>query len=211
MRATMFFLLCWPVMGWAAEYSDCARMAKTDPSAALTLADEAIQTRNEPADQHCRALALFNLKRFEEAADTLARLGKRIKHDDSVLWVQVKRQEARAWVQQKKLEAATDALTAVVNELTPTAFFKMTHGRLLVDSLVERALIERENDQPLQAMQDLDFALAINYESQSAMYQRARLALELGDRRGATYDLQRLLHINAQHSGARSLLEDLEN
>ena len=53
-------------------YQECTALAATNPGQALVKADAWLKIDTSVAAQHCRAMALYGLRRFAEAGDGLA-------------------------------------------------------------------------------------------------------------------------------------------
>jgi tetratricopeptide (TPR) repeat protein len=204
----LLLLVSLPVQA-AEDYAGCTQLARTDPAAALKMADEALQARGEPADEHCRAMALYNLQRYEESAVTLERLARRIEQDNRILWVQVMRQSARAREKQGEREPAMEALNRAVAWLSPQAWEQVTAARLLGETLAERAQLYLSRAEPLNALQDLDHAVSLVTDNADILLMRAGVLRRLGDKEGALRDVGAILQRWPQHTGAMMLKSEL--
>jgi tetratricopeptide (TPR) repeat protein len=191
-------------------YKACAKLATTDPKAALAKVEIWLKTDNSIGPQHCQAMALYGLGRYTQAATALTRIYEQLPPTDLVLRSYVTRQAAEAWGKAGKNDAALKTLTRQINAMNPAAAEETMDARLSAELLVERAGIFRKLGRKTDAVQDLDHALSLRPRHIEALLARADLFMSMGDKALAKEDLQAILRSNPKHPEAVKLMRQMK-
>jgi predicted tellurium resistance membrane protein TerC len=136
-------------------YKECTDLATRDPQAALRKADEWLKIDDGFAAHHCRAMALFGLSQFPQAAEALLVVRDKITPDNIALRTYVARQAAKAWVNAGRTDAALSLLTQQINEMSVGKYDNATEAKLSAELLLDRAKLRRKYGQTTEAVQDL--------------------------------------------------------
>lgn len=197
-----------PVSAQAApDYTNCTALTRSDPQAALEMADEWSLKANSASAYHCRALALFALKRYHDAAKALDHLSTLVGSDNTMLWGNVLRQSGKAWELSGNRANAIVALTRSITVTAEAGLRDPAMARLAAEALLDRSQLYIAGSRPLMAVQDLDQAIILAPEYEPLLLARASLFLQMGDKPMAQKDLQALLQRNPQHAKAKELLD----
>jgi tetratricopeptide (TPR) repeat protein len=191
-------------------YKACAKLAATDPKAALAKTEIWLKTDNSIGPQHCQAMALYGLGRYTQAATALNRIYEQLPPTDLVLRVYVTRQVVEAYTRAGKNDAALKTLTAQINSINPAADEETVDARLSAELLVGRATILRKIGKKTDAIQDLDHALSLRPNNTEALLARADLLMSMSDKALAQEDLQRVLRGNPKHPEAVKLMRQMK-
>jgi hypothetical protein len=192
-------------------YRECTQLAGTDPQAALVKAEGWLAIDHSLAAHHCRAMALYGLKQFEEAGAELDTVRTKIPEPEIQLRTYVARQGSRAWIQGGKPQQAIDVLSAQIHELTMSQGDNVLQAKLATELLLDRSRIRVEYGQLAQAVQDLDQAISLSPGNEMVLLQRAKIFAQLGDTALAQQDLQVVLRINSQQKEAAALMRVLRD
>lgn len=192
-------------------YKECTALTSSDPAKALVKADEWLKIDDSIGAHHCRAMALYGLKRFEDAGSELDTVRLKIDPDDIAIRTYVTRQGARAWVDAGKPENAIRVITEQVNEMTMKRGDNATQARLATELLLDRSRIRVEYGQLGEAVQDLDQAISLSPGNENVLLQRAKIFAQLGDNALAQQDLQVVLRMNPKHEEAIALMRVLRD
>lgn len=188
-------------------YRNCASMAAYTPDKALIEADSQLKVREEIGARHCRAMALYALRRYPEAVTDLLAVERQIPQDDLALLNYVTRQTSRALNLSKKPDDALAHLQMHLNLLRADAGSSALRTRLAAETLLERALLRESYAQYAQAIQELDHAISLNPTNEELLFTRARVFVALNDNAQARQDLMTILRSNPTHKAARAMLE----
>lgn len=191
-------------------YKACAKLAATDPKAALAKTEIWLKTDNSIGPKHCQAMALYGLGRYTQAATALNRIYEQLPPTDLVLRVYVTRQTVEAYTRAGKNDAAVKTLTAQINSINPAADEETVDARLSAELLVGRATILRKIGKKTDAIQDLDHALSLRPNNTAALLARADLLMIMGDKALAKEDLQAILRSNPKHPEAVKLMRQMK-
>jgi tetratricopeptide (TPR) repeat protein len=204
-------LTLWPVwaQAQAQHYQNCTNLTRTDPKAALKMAEEWSLKENTASSHHCRALALFALKRYEDAARALDHLSGVVGGDNRVLWANILRQSAKSWELSGNRAKAVTTLTRAIQTIAEPGLSDPALGRLSADLLLDRGQLYASGGRDLLAVQDLDQAIALTPAHEAALLARANLFIRLSEPAMARQDLQAVLRINPSHAQAKALLGQL--
>jgi regulator of sirC expression with transglutaminase-like and TPR domain len=218
----------------AATYARCMSLARREPGSALTLAaDWAKRGGAHPAD-HCSAVALIALGRYQEGATRLQSLARAMTSAPPSLLSGVLDQASQAWllagdpnrafetareaaalapgdpeivIDRAEAAAAAGYLDAAVGDLDRV--LKTDPNR--VDALVYRASADRALDRLDQARADIDKAVALAPNSAAALLERGNIRLLQGDSDGAQRDWQEVVDIAAASPAGRAARANLEH
>lgn len=192
-------------------YKQCSAAAAQAPADALKQADEWLKIDDAIGPHHCRAMALYGLKRYDESGSELDTVRLKIDASDIAMRTYVTRQAARAWVEAGKPEIAIKVLSEQVNDMTMQRGDNATQARLATELLLDRSRIRVEYGQLGEAVQDLDQAISLAPGNESVLMQRAKIFAQLGDTALAQQDLQVLLRMNPKHQEAIGLMRVLRD
>ncbi|MCI5049969.1 MAG: hypothetical protein MRY32_06520 [Rickettsiales bacterium] len=184
------------------EYKSCTALTRSDPSAALKMADSWSRKSNMASAYHCRAIALFALKRYSDAGQALDQLSTRIGENNLMLWANVLRQSAKAWKLSDNNAKAIIALTKAIHPVSNDGFDNPATARLATELLLERSGLYSEGGRELFALQDLDQALTMTPNHEKALLERAKLLLKMGEIGMAKDDANRILQRSPKNKEA---------
>lgn len=201
------------VPAWAqsndARYQECSKKASTDPHAALKEAEQWMIEANVASAQHCKAIALFGLKRYRESAAELQRLAIRLEKSDRILWANVLHQAARSWELSGNRQRALASLDYAISGLDDIAHDKSSAARMLGEILLKRSEVHVKGGDPLKAVQDLDHAVSLQPKNDDFLLARAEVLKQLGENALAKQDVEAILKRNPRHAQAKALLSKL--
>lgn len=198
-----------PAPALESAYQQCTASVQDDPAAALRTAERWMQEHDHPSAYHCRALALFALKRYAEAARELERLSTRLGEKNLVLWGNVLRQAAKAWELADDKAKAIVTLTGGIQKTANLGLSEPVIGQLAAELLLDRSVLYAGGGRELFALQDLDQALSLAPDNPRLLFARARLFIEQDETALAKRDLDALKAINPAYPGAASLRKKL--
>lgn len=190
-------------------YQSCTKNVKTNPSEALRIADQWIQEQNHPSAFHCRALALFALKRYPEAAKALELLSQRVTQKNLILWGNVLRQAAKSWELAEDKAKAIVVLTKGIQQTANLGLNQPIVGQLSAELLLDRSQLYASGGRELFAIQDLDQALSLAPDNPKLLFARAELFARQKEKTLAKRDLDALANINPNYPGAAQLKKAL--
>ncbi len=190
-------------------YQQCSQTVQNDPQAALVLAETWIQKKPQPTAYHCRAMALFALKRYEQAAGALQTLSERMSDSNPVLWGNVVRQHARSWQLAGDKARAITTLSKAISRIAADAFDDAMLGRLSAELLLDRSQLYASGGRALFALQDLDQALSLSPNNPKLLLERAKLFSVQKEYGLAKRDLERLQGLHPNYPGAAKLAATL--
>jgi tetratricopeptide (TPR) repeat protein len=208
------------IAGGEFSYNACLKKADRHPDEALEMAMNALKDGDDPAAEHCAAVALVNLRHFGEAARRLDLLARKASAGDSEARAQIMGQAGNAWLLAGQPELATASFTAALGLWPGEAEFLIDRSRasaLLkkwaaaeadlsaalvaepgnVVALVLRSSARRAQKNMQGAMGDVTQALVLNPDYPEALVERGLLRSRLGDKAGARKDFMRVLELAA--------------
>jgi tetratricopeptide (TPR) repeat protein len=175
----------------ADRYQTCLNNALSMPDGAY---EDAMAWRAEgggaPAE-HCAAVALTGLRKYEEAAARLDRLASSPSAGDVSLRAQILAQAGNAWLLAGRPEQAIQSFNAALS-LAPDD----------PDTLMDRARASAIKENWAGAERDLSAALAANPSSVDALVLRASARRAQGNVKGAEGDITRALLLDANSLNA---------
>ena len=209
LSATILASLCLHMPSLAASprsYAECAQLANQNPSEALKEASSWLIKTNSVSAQHCKAIALFALKRYDDSAAELAKLERRIYAKDKILWGNVMHQMAKAWRLSGMPANASNSLDKAISRLSDN---EDTSSLLLTRQLLEERSDLNKSAHPLLALQDLDHALSIAPQDIGLRLKRGVLLVQLKEFELARQDLQLVLSRQPNNSDAKQAMAQI--
>ena len=202
------------------DYNQCLKMVSRHPDDAFEMAMNALKDGDEPSAEHCAAIALINLKQYNEAARRLDALARRGSAGGAETRAQLMGQAGNAWILAGQPELATASFTAALGLMPGEAIYLIDRARASamlkkwtaaetdlsaalvaepgnVEALVLRASARRAQRNFQGAMGDVTQALVIDPNYPEALVERGLLRAALNDKPGARKDFLRVLEIAA--------------
>jgi tetratricopeptide (TPR) repeat protein len=215
------------------QYNACMQLAKEKPTEAFDSALSWKGLGGGDAAEHCAAVALLELGRYEDAAGRLETLASKTKENAAVK-AGLLAQAARAWLLGGKSERAEGVLTAalklapndaalLVDRAEARAGQKNYHGAVddltraiqiedrRPDAYVFRAAAYRFLDKLELAAADIEKALRLQPGHVDGLLERGILRRLKGDDGGARQDWLEVLRLQPQSPAAESARTNLEN
>jgi tetratricopeptide (TPR) repeat protein len=216
----------------AAEYAHCMRLAKTRPAAGERFAT-AWQGRGggHPA-WHCRAVALFDLGRYGEAAKSFDALAQAMAQAPAALHAGVLDQAGQAWLlagdpvrayadcgaaaalrpddPELLVDKAETAAAASYYDKAVEALDRVLQADPnRVDALIYRAAAYRAQHRLDPALADIQRALVAAPNSVPALLERGNIRRLDGDLAGARRDWTRVIRLAPKSAAARAARANL--
>ncbi len=205
------------VSAQAAKYAHCIRLAKSHPAAGESLATVWRQQGGGHPAWQCRAVALFGLGRYREAAQNFDALAQAMARDPASLRAGVLDQAGQAWLMagdpvrayadcgaaaalrpndpELLIDEAETAAAASYYQKAIEALDRVLHQNpKRLDALIYRAAAYRALNRPAPALADIEQALAEAPNSLAARLERGNIRLLAGDIAGAQRDWLRVAH-----------------
>lgn len=195
-----------PTLVVSPAYKECTALATSNPTAALAKADEWLKIDQGIAAQHCRAMALFGLRRFDEAATALSGVRDLLGPSDLSLRLYVTRQAARAWMQANRADAALADYGAQLDFLSKVRGNNALAAQSSAELLLDRARLNVTYGKLADAASDLDHAVSLTPLNPELLLERAGVFEQLGDRALARLDAQSVLKLRPRDPKAQALL-----
>lgn len=191
------------------SYQECTSLANSNPSAALVKADAWLKVDNGIPAQHCRAMALYGLKRFAEAADGLSAVRDGIGRDNTAMRSYVARQAAKAMQYANQPDRALAVLSSQINEMSNVRGDNAAVAKLTSELLLDRARLNAGYNKLNEATKDLDHAVSLTPINEDVLIERASVFEKLGDLALARSDAEIVLKLNGSSAPAKALLARL--
>lgn len=216
----------------ATRYARCIRLAKMHPAAGESFAAAWQRERGGHPAWQCRAVALFGLGRYREAAQNFDALAQAMARDPASLRAGILDQAGQAWLMAgDPVRAYADcgaaaalrpddpellideAETAAAASYYPKAIEAL--DRVLrqnpkrLDALIYRAAAYRALRRPAPALIDIQQALALAPNSLAARLERGNIRLLAGDIAGARRDWMRVAHLSPTGAEGRAARANL--
>lgn len=172
----IFIVLLCMILGMDASaadsqrYNACTHKVNSDPSLALKEANNWLAQEKNPSARHCRALALYGLQRYADAAFELERLALDIPPQQAALKISLFDQASTARVLALQ---PTKALGNLSTAIILASQHELTDRLHLL--LLSRARLYRQMNKPLEALQDLDHLLSLEQNHKNALRERISL------------------------------------
>ena len=199
-----------PAMVASPAYKECTALATSNPAAALAKAEEWLKIDQGIAAQHCRAMALFGLRRFEEAGQALTAVRDALGPENLSLRVYVSHQAARAWLNAGRAEAALGELSGQISYLATIRGNNAVTAQLTSELLLDRAQLNLNYGKLADAASDLDHAVSLTPLNPDVLMERAGVFEQLGDLALARQDAQAVLKLRPGDPKAQLLLARTE-
>lgn len=190
-------------------YAECSALATSNPPQALIKAEAWLKIDTGIAAQHCRAMALYGLRRFAEAGDALTAVREMAASNNIPLRSYVARQAARAYMGANRADQALTLLDTQIAEITGFRGDNAMAAKATAELLLERAHLNISYGKLEEATKDLDHAISLTPTNEELLLERASVFEKLGDIPLARNDLASVLTINSNNSAARAKLERL--
>lgn len=197
-------------------YDACLKKADRRPEEAFVMASEALQNGDDPAAEHCAAVALVSLKQYGEAARRLDALARKPSAGSAEVRAQLLGQAGNAWILAGQPELATASFTAALSLMPGEAEYLIDRARASalakkwaaaeadltaalatepgnVTALVLRASARRAQKNVKGAMGDVTQALILQEDNVEALVERGLLRAAQGDKAGARQDFMAVL------------------
>lgn len=191
-------------------YRECIALATTRPADALAKADEWLTLDQGAGALHCRAMALYGLRRYGEAAEALARARDALPAESYSLRAFVAKQTAATWRLANRADAALSALDVEVTELASARGDNSDIAKVTSDILRERALLQMNFGKFDLAARDLDHAVSLTPLDISVLNTRADCFESLGDAALARADSEAVLRLAPANGAAKARLARLK-
>lgn len=192
-------------------YKECTALAASNPAQALAKSDEWLKIDNGVAPLHCRAMAYYGLRRYAEAAETLAQVRDGLPRENIALRVYVTEQAAHAWVNAERADAALAILSAQITDMNSVHGDNALSARLSAELLLARARLNVTYGKLADAVADLDHAVSLTPVNEELLMERATAFAQLGDGSLARADAQAVMKINPGNTKARDFLHQLDD
>ncbi len=191
-------------------YKECTAMVQNHPQDALTKAEEWLKIDDGFSAHHCRAMALYGLQQYPQAAEELAVVRGKIIADNIALRTYVARQGAKAWVQAGRTDAALTLISTQINEMGVGKIDNATEAKLTAELLLDRARLRVKYGQSTEAVQDLDHAISLSPLNEEVLMERALAFEQLRDTALAKQDAQAVLRLEPTNKPAADLMRRLK-
>jgi tetratricopeptide (TPR) repeat protein len=195
----------------SAHYQFCLKEAHSAPKEALAGAEDWRHAGGGFPAEHCAAVALFELKRYAEAARKFEALAGQMMAQNPALRAGALDQAGQAWLLDGRPEAAAAAFRGALKLVPDDADFlidraradaaaarwqdavaaldeALKHDPKRADALVFRASAYRELGALVRARADADRALALAPDNVAAHLERGNIRRLAGDAAGARAD-----------------------
>jgi tetratricopeptide (TPR) repeat protein len=217
----------------AATYARCMKLAQTDPAGARKLAEDWKKRRGAHPAEHCYAVALIGLGRYQEGAEALDNLAEAMVQGPATLRAGVLGQAAQAWLladdaprayadDSAALDLHPDDPDLLVDraEAAGSAGWPdkaladldavLKHNPTRLDALIYRASAYRKLGQLDPALADADAALKQSPESVPALLERGNIRRLQGNTEGARQDWQRIAALAPDSAAAKAAKANIE-
>lgn len=214
-------------------YDACLKKADRRPDEAFVMANEWLQNGDDPAAEHCAAVALVTLKQFGEAARRLDVLARKPSAGNAEVRAQLLGQAGNAWLLAGQPELATASFTAALALMPGEAEYLVDRARASalarkwaaaeadlsaaltaepgnVAALVLRASARRAQKNIKGAMGDVTQALLMQDDNVEALVERGLLRAAQGDKAGARQDFMSVLAKAPESEAAASARLEIE-
>ena len=202
------------------DYNKCLKLVTRHADDAFEMAMNALKDGDDASAEHCAAVALINLKQFNEAARRLDALARKGSAGGAEMRAQIMDQAGNAWLLGGQPELATASFTAALALMPGEALYLIDRARASAmldkwvaaetdlsaalvaepgnaEALVLRASARRAQRNFQGAMGDVTQALAIEPDYPEALVERGLLRAAQNDKVNARKDFMRVLEIAA--------------
>jgi len=191
-------------------YTECTSLAASDPARALAKSEEWLKIDNSVPAQHCRAMALFGLRRYLEAGDALTAVRDAIAKENFTLRCYVTHQAAQAWVNASRADAALATLGTQINEMNDVRGNNAAAADQTAKLLLARARLNLTYGKTRDALADLDHAVSLTPVNVELLVTRAAAFEQVGDVALARADAQAALLVQPKNETAQATLNRID-
>jgi tetratricopeptide (TPR) repeat protein len=186
------------------QYASCTKTIASDPEGTFKRARAWYGQSKTLASQHCMALALYEMKDYEGAANALETMLQGMTPSQGQLWMNMKLQTAKA-------HYASGNHTAADKHLSDALHWASNKEKDddMVPLLLQRAKMYDLHNENLKAVQDLDHAMSIRPSTQIRML-RAQLLAKMGKKSEAILDVDAILKEEPKNKEAAALRNYLQ-
>ena len=180
-------------------YQACIESISHDAEKAVITAKKWYVEGGGAAAQHCEAIAFYEQKRFDEAAELLETIADKVSQGDGVgvfasknktlLSAQLRYLAGKAWRASDKLEKAFTVYTTAL--LT-----RVDQPALKYDFYIERGLVQLDRGEFQSAIDDYSYALELDEERIDAFLYRAEVFRKMKEHLKARLDINQGLSID---------------
>lgn len=183
------------------QYLECSEMSQSQPDKTLAMIEASPSQADDPSIQHCKAMALYNLGRFQEAGTLLNQLTLQYEKARIPLALDLLHQAYRAW------QMAEDK-TQVLNTLNHAVSLSLVNNQTQLGQywLEERASWLAENEKADRSVQDWDHLLTIAPTHAPWLVGRAQAFDRLNLHKLALADYRQALAVDPANKDARRAL-----
>lgn len=180
------------------QYLECSEMSQNQPDKTLAMIEASPSQADDPSIQHCKAMALYNLGRFQEAGTLLNQLTLQYEKTRVALALDLLQQAYRAW------QMAEDK-PQVLNTLNHAVSLSLVNNQTQLGQywLEERASWLAENEKADRSVQDWDHLLTMAPTHAPWLVGRAQAFDRLGQRNLAQADYRQALVYDPANKDAR--------
>lgn len=187
-------------------YRECTALATSNPAQALAKAEAWLNIDSGTAARHCRAMALFGLHRFDEAASALVATRASIAPETIGLRSYVARQAAEAYLKAESADKALAVLSEQIDDIGNYRHDNATAAKLTSGLLLDRARLNITYGRLDASIKDLDHAVSLTPLDEEVLFERAGVFEKLGDLPLARNDLAAVLRLAPGHNAAKKAL-----
>jgi tetratricopeptide (TPR) repeat protein len=200
------------------DYDACLAKVTRHPDDALEMAMNAQRDGEDASAEHCAAVALINLRQYNEAARRLDKLARKGSAGGAETRAQIMDQAGNAWILAGQPELATASFTAALALMPSQSEYLIDRARASAmlkkwptaetdlsaaliaepgstEALVLRASARRAQRNFQGAMGDVTQALILDPNYPEGLVERGLLRAQRGDKAGARKDFLRVLEI----------------
>ena len=185
-------------------YRECSELASQNPEQALIKAEAWLAVEQGIPAQHCKAMALFGLRRFDEAGDALSSLRTQVPSDDIALRSYLTHQAAYALTNADRSDKALALLATQIEDMNQFRGDNINAAKLTSGLLLHRARIHRDYGRLTDAVKDLDRAVSLTPLNEEVLLTRAAVFEKLGDLPLARSDVDAVLTLNRANPAAKA-------
>ncbi len=200
------------------RYTECMRLARTEPLKAMPLAEKWIGEGGGLGARHCVAIAMFESGKYIQSANQLEAIARDMGPERPGLRAELYAQAGQGWMEAGQAENAAAAqsraldlksqdpdlwidrgLSYAAMQAWPRAISDFDHALTLrpkdVDTLVLRAAAWRNAGNAARALEDAQFALKLAPDHSEALLERGFANLAMGDKAAAAGDFNKVIKL----------------
>jgi len=216
----------------AQRYTRCLALARRAPEEGLAFAEDWRNAAGGFPAEHCAGVALFEMKRYVEAARLFESLGGAMMEAAPALRANALQQAGQAWLLADRAPAAVAAFAAALSFAPDDPDLLIDRARAYAaersfaaavadldaalglapkraDALVYRASAYRQLGRLGPARADIEAALKLDAGDPAAFLERGNIRLEEGDAGGAAVDWRKVAALAPDSDAARAARQNL--